>query len=138
MNIVMLTGRLGKDPELRGEKKNVCVFSMATNETRKKGDEWEKYAEWHNIVVLGNSASSAARYLKKGSRVAIKGKLQTRTYEGKDGSTRYTTEIIADMSGGVEFQDSKQDNSSEKDTYAQKHGLKSDNIDLFDDDDIPF
>ena len=103
MNEVTLCGRLGADPEFRetttGQK--VANFNLATNErwTDKSGQKQEK-TEWHRIVVWNRTAEICAQYLKKGSQVLLKGKLQTRSWDDKDGNKKYTTEIIAT---GVEF-----------------------------------
>jgi single-strand DNA-binding protein len=64
------------------------------------------------IVVWGKSAESAANYLTKGSQVAINGKIQTRSYDAKDGTKKYVTEVVADQFGGVEFIGNKKENNS--------------------------
>ena len=98
VNKVILIGNIGADPELRYTPSETAVtnFNMATNEnwTDKSGDRQEK-TEWHRIVVWGRLAEICNQYLKKGSKVYIEGRLQTRSWEGQDGQKRYTTEVVA-------------------------------------------
>ena len=95
-NSVQLIGRLGMDPEIRtfdsGRKK--ASFSIATNDNYKnqKGEKVEE-TQWHNIVIWGNLADIAEKYLKKGSEVALEGKLIHRSYENNAGEKKYLTEI---------------------------------------------
>jgi single-strand DNA-binding protein len=99
LNKVQLIGNLGKDPEVRAipSGAKVANFSIATTETYtgKDGQKSDK-TEWHNIVLWRGLADIAEKYLRKGSQVYIEGKLQTRSWDDKDGQKRYTTEIIAD------------------------------------------
>ena len=90
VNKAIVAGHLGKDPELRQTQsgKSVCSFTMAT-----KGHE--DATDWHNIVVWGNSAESCAKYLRKGASALVDGRIQTRSWEDKEGNKRYTTEIVA-------------------------------------------
>ena len=98
INKAMLIGNLGSDPELRftpsGEQ--VANFSLATTEswTDKSGERQER-AEWHRIVLWRRLAEVAGQYLKKGSKIYIEGKLQTRSWEDQNGQKRYTTEVVA-------------------------------------------
>lgn len=94
-NNVQLIGRLGNDPELRtfDSGKKMTAFSLATNEVyyNNKGEKVED-TQWHNIVAWGKKAEVIDGYLKKGSEIAIQGKLVNRKYE-KEGATKYITEI---------------------------------------------
>jgi len=106
MNKVFLTGRLGKDPEVKTIDNGATVanFTLATSEyyKDKTTGERKEITEWHNIVAWRGLADVAGKYLKKGSLVTIVGKNKTRSWE-KDGITRYTTEVVADeleMLGG--------------------------------------
>ncbi len=98
VNKVILVGNLGKDPEVRALETGVKVarFSLATTESYKDRNTGERVdqTEWHNIVLWRGLAEVSERYLKKGSQVYIEGKLQTRSYEDKDGVTKYSTEIV--------------------------------------------
>ena len=99
VNKVFLYGNLGRDPELRvlpsGSK--VATFSIATTRvyTDKDGKKQEQ-TDWHNIVLFGRQAEVAEQYLKKGRPVFVEGRLQTRSWEDKDGQKRYRTEIVVD------------------------------------------
>ncbi len=98
VNKVILIGNLGQDPELRytGNGTAVCNLRIATNESYKdqEGQLVEK-TEWHSVVAWSRLAEICGEYLKKGSRVYFEGSLQTRSWEDRDGNTRYTTEIKA-------------------------------------------
>ena len=99
VNKVILIGNLGADPEIRHLQNGVSVanFRIATSETFKDKNTGEKreQTEWHSIVAWRGLADITEKYLKKGSKVYIEGKLRTRKWE-KDGIDRYTTEIQAD------------------------------------------
>lgn len=96
--IVIICGNLGNDPEIRylpaGDA--VANFSVATSETwrdKQTGDKKEK-TEWHKVVLFKRTAEIAGEYLKKGSKVLIEGRLQTRKWQDQSGQDRYTTEIV--------------------------------------------
>ena len=98
VNKVILVGRLGADPEVKdlGEGNFVANFSMATSEKYKdKSGEMQEKTEWHRIVVWGKLAEICGKYLKKGREAYVDGKLQTRSWEDKEGVTKYTTEVVA-------------------------------------------
>lgn len=98
VNKVILVGHLGKDPEVRALETGIKVarFSIATTESYKDRNTGERVdqTEWHNVTLWRGLAEVAERYLKKGSQVYIEGKLQTRSYEDKDGVTKYSTDIV--------------------------------------------
>ncbi|MBK9422277.1 MAG: single-stranded DNA-binding protein [Flavobacteriales bacterium] len=99
VNKVILIGNLGADPEVRHLQNDVTVanFNLATSETFKDRVTGEKreQTEWHRVVVWRGLAEVVEKYVKKGSKVYVEGKLRTRKWE-KDGIERYTTEIMAD------------------------------------------
>lgn len=98
VNKAILIGNLGKDPELRYTPggQAVASFSLATSEKwRDKDGVLQDKTEWHNIVVWGRQAETAKEYLAKGRQVYVEGRIQTRSWEDKDGNKRYTTEIVA-------------------------------------------
>lgn len=100
LNKVLLIGNLGKDPELSYTASGVAIakFSVATSERWKdqEGNTQER-TEWHNIIAWRKLAEICGQYLKKGSKVYLEGRLQTRSWDDKNtGVKRYTTEIIAD------------------------------------------
>ncbi len=99
VNKVILIGNLGKDPEVRHLENGAVVanFSIATSEsyTDKNTDQKVTNTEWHDIVVWRGLASVVEKYVRKGQKVYIEGKLRKRSWQDKDGITRYTTEILA-------------------------------------------
>jgi single-strand DNA-binding protein len=99
VNKVILVGRLGKDPEVKYTQGGtpVAKFTVATNEVWKdQNGEKQERTEWHNIVAWTKLAEICGQYLNKGSRVYIEGRIQTRSWEDKDGNKRHITEIRAD------------------------------------------
>ncbi len=97
VNKVILIGRLGQDPDLRYTPSGqaVATLSLATNEMwRDRDGNSQERTEWHRLVLWGKQAENAGEYLKKGSRIYIEGRLQTRNWEDKDGNKRYTTEVV--------------------------------------------
>ncbi|HPC48062.1 MAG TPA: single-stranded DNA-binding protein [Deltaproteobacteria bacterium] len=98
VNKVILIGRLGKDPEMRftPQGRAVTNFSLATNEhwTDANGERQER-TEWHRVVAWGKLAETCAKLLAKGKQVYVEGRLQTRSWDDRDGNKRYTTEIVA-------------------------------------------
>lgn len=102
LNKVMLIGNLGADPEVRSTPNGsrVATISLATSRqwNNQAGERQEK-TEWHRVVLwnsrAGNLADIAEKYLKKGDRVYVEGRIEYRTWEDRDGNTRYTTEINA-------------------------------------------
>ena len=99
LNKVLIYGNLTRDPELRSLPSGTPVvnFAIATNRVWKDVDGNKKEAvEFHNIVVFGKQAELVSQYLKKGSSALIEGRIQTRSWEGKDGEKKYRTEIVAD------------------------------------------
>jgi len=101
INKVILVGNLGRDPEMRYTPNGiaVCSFSIATSETYKDKNSGERITqtEWHNIVLWRGLAETSEKYLRKGSKVYIEGKLKTRKWDDNQGITRYSTEIVADV-----------------------------------------
>ncbi len=99
VNKVILIGNLGADPEVRHLQNDVTVanFNLATSETYKDRQTGERreVTEWHRVVVWRGLAEVVEKYVRKGSKVYVEGKLRTRKWE-KDGIERYTTEIMAD------------------------------------------
>ena len=99
INKVILVGRLGRDPEVRYTPSGVTVanFSVATSEEWKDRDTGQKQerTEWHKIVAWRRLGEICGEYLKKGSQVYVEGRLQTKSWEDRDGNKRYTTEVIA-------------------------------------------
>jgi len=148
VNKVILVGNLGKDPELRYTPSGAAVatFPLATSERFKNrnGEQQEK-TEWHNIVAWRNLAEICGKYLHKGRQVYIEGRIQTRSYDDRDGNRRYITEIVADQMQmlGRPGEESSGRSSGPDDFSDQSRGSSGrSNEDLeppFNpDDDIPF
>jgi single-strand DNA-binding protein len=98
LNKVMIIGNVGREPEMRYTQNGTPVtsFSVAANRrwVAPEGEQHEE-TEWFNVVMWNKLAETASRYISKGSRVYVEGRLQTRSWEGQDGQKRYRTEIVA-------------------------------------------
>src|SRR5437879_12348837 len=98
VNKVILIGNLGKDPEVKYTPAGTAVakITLATNERFKdKSGEWQERTEWHNVVLWQRLAEIAGEYLKKGSKLYIEGRLQTRSWDDKaSGQKKYMTEVV--------------------------------------------
>ena len=97
----MLIGNLGKDPDVRYLDSGVAVatFSLATTErayTAKNGQQVPERTEWHNIILWRQLAETVEKYVHKGDKLYIEGKLHTRSYDDRSGQKRYVVEIWAD------------------------------------------
>ena len=111
VNKVILIGNLGQDPDTRYTPNGNAVvnLNLATDESykdRQTGQLVPK-TEWHRVVMFGKIAEVAGQYLRKGSKVYIEGRLQTRKWQGQDGQDRYTTEIVVDINGQMQMLDSR-------------------------------
>jgi single-strand DNA-binding protein len=148
VNKVILVGNLGQDPEVRYMPNGNAVanISVATSETWKDkntGDNQEK-TEWHRVVMFRRLGEIAGEYLKKGSKVYIEGKLQTRKWQDQNGQDRYTTEIIADQ---MQMLDTRAGGSASMESNPLEQSSQSSGAaatapamgaSTFEDDDIPF
>jgi single-strand DNA-binding protein len=98
VNKVILIGRLGNNPEIRYTNTGTAVanFNLATSENwNDKSGQRQERTEWHRVVVWGKLAELCEKYLSKGRQAFVEGRLQTRSWDDKDGNKRYTTEIVA-------------------------------------------
>ncbi|MCY6957938.1 single-stranded DNA-binding protein [Clostridium brassicae] len=133
MNRVVLIGRLTKDPELSfipGSGKAVVKFVLAVD--RRFSTSGQKEADFIPIVVWGKQAEATANYVSKGKLIGVSGRIQTRSYEAKDGTRRYVTEVIADEVQFLERADGPQEiNNNNPINYENE-------ITPIDDGDIPF
>ena len=142
MNKVVLIGNLTRDPELQTTNGgvSVCRFSLPVSRRFANADG-EREADFINIVVWRNQAENCHKYLKKGSKCAVIGRIQTSSYDAPDGSKRYTTDVVADE---VEFITSGRNGADEGEgaTYQapQKPAAKKETAELeeIDDDSLPF
>lgn len=154
INKVILVGNLGQEPELRytGSGTAVCNMRLATNESYKDRDgNLVEKTEWHNIVAWARLAEICGEYLQKGSQVYFEGSLQTRSWEDRDGNTKYTTEVkVREMMmldsnngggsngrGGGGFDQSRPSRGGNHDQRRQQPQRQQ--ADTFEpDDDLPF
>ncbi|HRP01950.1 MAG TPA: single-stranded DNA-binding protein [Candidatus Kapabacteria bacterium] len=142
LNRIELIGNLGADPELRNTPQgaSVCTLKIATSEAYKdkNSGEWKENTEWHSVVLWEHLAENAARNLKKGSKVFIDGKIKTRSYEGKDGITRYITEVYANNLINLDPKSTTSSSSqfSKDESSSNTNNFKNNEED--EDDDIPF
>lgn len=100
VNKVILVGRLGQDPEVRYAPSGTAVanFSIATNDVRRDRDgNNQESTDWHKIVAFGKTAEFLQQYINKGDMIYVEGKLQTRSWEDKDGVKRYVTEVLTNI-----------------------------------------
>ncbi len=114
VNKVILIGNLGNDPDVRFTPNGSAVanLSVATSESwkdRNTGQQQDR-TEWHRVVVFGKLAEIAQQYLRKGSKIYLEGKLQTRKWQDQQGQDKYTTEIVVDgFSGQMQMLDGRQE-----------------------------
>ncbi len=145
VNKVILVGNVGKDPEIRHLDSGVAVasFSLATSESyNAKNGERVTTTEWHNIVLWRGLAEVVEKYVKKGSRLYLEGKITSRQYE-KDGQTKYFTEIVANnmvMLDSRNTQKEPSDNSGQATGAAEPVSTinKPEVDDAGGDEDLPF
>jgi single-strand DNA-binding protein len=136
LNKVQLIGNLGADPDIRQTQdgRSIASLSVATSESwrdKNTGDRQER-TEWHRVVIFSEGlAKVAEQYLKKGAKVYIEGKLQTRKWQDKDGNDRYSTEVVLQNFGGTMFMLDDKDGGSRP---ASDQPPASSSLD----DDIPF
>lgn len=141
LNRATIIGRLGADPELRYMQngKAVANIRIATSERWTKDGEKQERTEWHSVTAYDKLAEIIGQYLRKGSQVYIEGRLQTRKWQAKDGTDRYTTEIIASqmqMLGGKRDAETRQ--AREENQSAAQEPKQQTADDGGFSDDIPF
>jgi len=156
LNKVTLIGNLGADPEVRYMPNGSAVANITLATTMKWKDkesgERKESTEWHRVVFFNRLAEIAGEYIKKGSRIYVEGRLQTRKWQNSDGKDQYTTEIIAtemkmlsnnqgtdDNQGATKYQPQANQNKPQS-NQRQPPAQPRDNFDDFDDfsDSIPF
>lgn len=120
MNLTILFGNIGKQPEIKatGEGRTMAKFSMAT-----KG--YKDSVDWHNCLAFNETAELIEKYVNKGDKLGVQGRLQTRKWTDKDGNDRYTTEVIVDR---IEFAGGK----SEKPAESNDDAVQAAKEDVFD------
>ena len=154
VNKVILLGNLGKDPEVKYTPQGtpVAKLTVATNYRYKdKNEQWQDQTEWHNVVLWQRLAEIAGEYLKKGSKVYIEGRLQTRSWEDKQtNQKRYMTEVVANdlvllggrgEGGGESGGSSRSSSSGNNNNFDQRtpeHEPVAAGSSPISDEDIPF
>jgi single-strand DNA-binding protein len=155
MNVVILQGNLGADPELRYTQSGTGVLNMrlATAEKYKdKAGEWQETVTWHTVICWGKRGEALAKFLVKGSRLLVRGRISNSSYEDKEGIKRYKSEIVAEdieLLGGKrkDGSDSDDDRSRSRSTSSDRNPPKTRDRDstppadgggFGGDDDIPF
>lgn len=152
MNVVILVGRLTRDPELRTTQggKSVAKFSVAVDRRYKTPGQPE--ADFFNVTAWGRQAEVICQYLKKGRQIALQGRLQTGSYVARDGSTRYTTDVVLDNFDFIGGRDSgsgysgqgsyqpkyNQPGSAQAPPQAAPLEIDDDFTLMADDDEVPF
>jgi len=145
VNKVILIGNLGKDPEVRHLENGATVanFPIATSETytdRNTGQRVEN-TDWHDIVAWRGLAEVVEKYVKKGTKVYIEGKLKKRSWQDKEGNTRYTTEVVADEMTILSSRNDQRSESPQAPYNSQgtpEPPSRVDDIINKDQDDLPF
>ncbi|MGY8946382.1 MAG: single-stranded DNA-binding protein [Flavobacteriales bacterium] len=139
LNKVMLIGNLGDEVKMHHFDGGGCIgrFPIATNEsyTNKATGEKVSNTEWHNLVVKNKAAEVCEKYLKKGDKIYVEGKIKTRKWQSEDGIQRYSTEIhVAEFNFLSTKSDSNSDSSLKNDKDHQSESVNEDNQA----DDLPF
>ena len=135
MNLVLISGRLTKDQEVRyttGTQMAVAVFTLAIDRGKDKNGE-DMGADFPRVTVFGKQAENCERYLAKGCRVAVQGKIQTGSYEDKNGQKVFTTDVIAQRVEFIDFKEKNPQNANQSAWNDNPPGYSS-----LSEDDIPF
>lgn len=128
MNSVVLIGRLTKDPETRytsGTQMAVCTFAVAIDRPARKDEE--KKTDFPRVTVFGKQAENCERFLKKGRLVGIQGRLQTGSYQNKDGQMVYTTDVVADRVEFLEWGDNNNITNKESNKNSSQAKIEPQN-----------
>ena len=136
LNVVVLTGRLTADPELKTTSSgiSVCSFSVAVERRYRSGEE--RQTDFINVVAWRASAEFVSKYFKKGQMIAVEGSLQTRRYQDKEGKNRTAHEVVA---SNVQFADFKSNQQGDSAAPAFSNAEESDFTEISgNDDDLPF
>ena len=133
MNSVVLIGRLTKDPELRyipNSELAVATFTVALDRPVSKGKE--KQTDFPRVTAFGKTAEACVKFTEKGKMIGIQGRIQTGSYKNKDGTTVYTTDVVADRVEFLEWKDKGEEKAQVEDSNVP------DGFQSLGDDDIPF
>jgi single-strand DNA-binding protein len=138
LNKVFLIGNLGQDPEVRHTNSGQPVANLRLATSRRVKDRdgnWGEQTEWHSVVCFARTAENAGQYLRKGSKIFVEGRIQTRSWDDKEGKKQYRTEVVAE---NLKFLDSRSGGSGGDAGGASSGGRSDDAGELPGDDDIPF
>ena len=128
VNKVILIGNLGKDPEVKRFENGAVIasFSIATSESYvdKQSGEKKEITDWHDVVLWRGLAEVAEKYLHKGTKIYVEGKLKKRSWQDKEGNTRYSTEVVGDEMTILSRQENKENNAA---PYRQEEQVKAAN-----------
>ena len=128
VNKAIIIGNLGNDPDVRFTPNGNAVanLSVATDESYKDKNTGQMVpkTEWHKVVIFGKLAEIAGQYLKKGSKVYIEGKLETRKWQNKEGQDVYTTEIKVDINGQMQMLDGKPEGGQHQPAQARPNSAQ--------------
>ena len=145
VNKVILVGNVGKDPEIKvaSTGNSIATFSLATTDrTKDQNGNWTDRTEWHNLVAFARTAEVVRDYVKRGSKLYIEGRIQTRSWDDKDGQKKYRTEVIVNdlvlLSGRGDGESGGSSRSGS--SYDQRQPAHDDVVQGTEitDDDIPF
>lgn len=131
INRVMLIGNLGADPDVKETKSGSTLANLniaTTSRQKNKDGEWADVTEWHRVVCFGKTAENVGRFCQKGKQVYIEGRLQTRSWEDREGAKRYTTEVVADT---VKFLGSRTQATTQAIEPVQSNGSQEASDGLF-------
>lgn len=130
MNVVVLVGNLTRDPEIKHLPSGTVVtnYTLAVNNPFKRDEEGKTTADFINIVTFGKQAENIGKYMKKGCKMAVEGRLQTRTWEDQNGNRRYAVEVITNQVDFLTFPDNISDQTNNSDN----------NEDIVNNDELPF
>ncbi len=139
LNRTQLIGRLGDNPDIRFNHNNICIanFQIATNESFKRGTETIESTTWHRCVAYRKLAEIIQQYGAKGQLVFVEGRNNNRSYEDKEGITRYVHEVIIDTFQILERKGTRSATNSADDTENTQESRRVNATDI-DDDDLPF
>ncbi|MCL1912369.1 MAG: single-stranded DNA-binding protein [Eubacteriaceae bacterium] len=139
LNVAILEGRLTKDPELRPTANGISMttFTMAVDRSYKNRNG-ERETDFLLIKTWRGTADLCARYLHKGNLVSVRGRIETRSYDGNDGVRRYVTEIVADEVNFLTPRSEQQQQAPPVHDYSDSFGVPMDGFEEIDDMEIPF
>jgi single-strand DNA-binding protein len=115
VNKVILVGNLGADPDVKYTASGKCVAEIRVATSFKSGEN--ETTEWHRVIAWDTLGENAGKYLSKGKSVYVEGRIQTRSYDDKDGNKRYVTEVVAER---MQFLSPKAENTVEPEPAAKK------------------